>query len=477
VIELCNQLGGRVAICPDWHGRVMTSSCDGLDGYSFGLVNVRAIDKSEDTDNEVLSNDLGKFFEFYGGEDQLYLSPDGGVFSVYHNGLNDSLVGDISFGDSSGGFTEGKFVTDSEPPDPEIRMRRSVNFSNVAGTEFSFDISRVVRLMELDEIAKIFGQSVAVSLEQLDTSYVAFQTSNTIVNRGDSLTRNRGLVSLKIRNMLNTGVDSVAIIPFRVGQEIELGPSFGVDFFDLAPHRQLRKLPQAVLLRADSRRRCQVGISRSRATSFLGSVDFRNGNLTLISFNLPECAWECDYLSNAFFEMEIEDCNDDFASGSGVDFVSTRNNGVYLKNSEFVRKSSSKNKSRNNSKDKAANIGNGDINVGRGSRVMKSRISDSGGLDDDITTDEINFGTMYSGEVVRVYNGGIDANKDENKAESSLRYCEFDVFSSASELCRGELISHQQHTIHINADNQTLAFIVNESLGVNYEQTYEKTLR
>ena len=61
-------------------------------------------------------------------------------------------------------------------------------------------------------------------------------------------------------------------------------------------------LPQAALLRADSKSRCQVGVSRNRALPFLGSIDFRLGLLTLMTFNLPQNPWELDYLSNAYYE-------------------------------------------------------------------------------------------------------------------------------------------------------------------------------
>jgi hypothetical protein len=463
---LCNQLGGRVALCPDWHGRVMTSSCDGLDGYSFGLVNVREIDKNENNNTE-FGVDINNM-RLCGGEDQFTFSPDYGAFSIYDNLENDNSLneiksseiksGEIKSGEiksglsnfSQRGFFEDKFITDSEPPDPEIRMRRSVSFNNRLGTHFDFDISRIVRLIELDEIGEIFGHSVAISLEQIDTSYVAFQTINTVVNRGNPLIRELGLVSIKIRNMLNTGADSVAIIPFRSGQEIELGPNFGVDFFDLASHSQLRKLPHAVLIRSGNRHHCQIGISRNRAAPFLGSVDFRNGNLTLVSFNLPESAWEYDYLSNAFFEMKVEETNNaGFSSGPGVDFVCTRNNNIYNRDCEFVRKGSEFIKSK--SPEKSNN-----------SRISK--------IDQ---TDNEQFDSLYSGEVVRVYNRGF-FDKD---VESAFRYCEFDIFSAARELMKGESLSHQQYTLHINADNQTLAFITNEVLGINYQQTYEKISR
>ncbi len=39
LIELTNDAGARVAIAPAWQGRVMTSTCGGLEGPSFGFVN------------------------------------------------------------------------------------------------------------------------------------------------------------------------------------------------------------------------------------------------------------------------------------------------------------------------------------------------------------------------------------------------------------------------------------------------------
>jgi hypothetical protein len=475
----------------------MTSSCDGLDGYSFGLVNVQEIDNHDrnKTHSETATNILHNF-ESYGGEDQFTLSPDSGIFSIYDDPVNDSAVqtsggGAVAKVTSNSNLTllqntllprffEDKFITDSEPPEPEIRMRRSVVFSNRLGTRFDFDISRVVRMLELEEIAAIFGQGVAVSLEQTDTSFVAFQTTNTIINRGLPLMRNSGLVSIKIRNMLNTGIDSVAIIPFRTGKEIELGPCFGVDLFDLAPHRLFRQLKQAVIIRANSKHNCQIGISRNRATPFLGSVDFRNGNLTLAAFNLPANAWDYDYLSNAFFEMEVE-ASGELESGSGIDFVRTRNNNVYLKNNDLIRQDIERlkpqynlNNNKNNNNKNKSNNQKTDADPSYANKTNGLRQNQNQYQNQEQNQYQYcNFDSLYSGEVVRVYNQGIADAEDG----SIFRYCEFDVFSAARELLRGESLSHQQHTLHINADNQTLAFIAQEVLGVNYEQTYEKMLR
>ena len=47
VIELSNKDGVRVAICPAWQGRVMTSTCSGPDGPSFGFVHREYIDAAK----------------------------------------------------------------------------------------------------------------------------------------------------------------------------------------------------------------------------------------------------------------------------------------------------------------------------------------------------------------------------------------------------------------------------------------------
>ena len=39
LIELTNDAGARVAVAPEWQGRVMTSTCGGPEGPSFGFIN------------------------------------------------------------------------------------------------------------------------------------------------------------------------------------------------------------------------------------------------------------------------------------------------------------------------------------------------------------------------------------------------------------------------------------------------------
>ena len=73
LIELTNDNGARVAVCPEWQGRVMTSTCGGMEGLSFGFVN-----------NEfITAGKANLHFNNFGAEERLWLSPEGGQFSLW----------------------------------------------------------------------------------------------------------------------------------------------------------------------------------------------------------------------------------------------------------------------------------------------------------------------------------------------------------------------------------------------------------
>ena len=412
VLELYNRFGARVAVCPEWNGRVMTSTGDGLDGTSYGLIHVAAIDAAQ----------VGPAFCFFGGEDQLTLSPKGGPFSLYYETEAAGFSSARDHPHPPHGYREGPFVVDTAPPDPQIRMRRTVQMTNLAGALFDFDIVRTVRLLEHGDIERFLGHPVAVSLEQSDVSFVGFETTNSLHNRGQPLVRESGLVSLRIRSMFNSGQNTVVIVPFRIGDAVELGPTVCADFLGASPHGRLRVLPQAALLRADSKYRCQIGVSRRRALPILGSVDFRTGLLTLTTFNLPTKPWQRDYPCNDYCET---------TGNAVVDFVSAR---------EYF--------------------------------LAESTATASDENDGEIVLERSPEDTPYSGEVVRVYNHG-PAHPGE---QPTAQFYEFNVFSPATELNRGESLTHHQFTAHINADNQTLAYLVRTILGVEYERVYEKMI-
>ncbi len=244
VVELYNQLGARLTVCPDWNGRVMSSTCDGLDGSSFGFINVHYIDSPDGT----------RSFCSYGGEDDLLL-----LFDY---------------------FEEGPFRVEAVLHDQEVQMQRCMRWTDRDKTPFNLNVERTVRLLDNEDVRAVFGHEVAVAVEQDDVSYVAFETVNTLFSDLESLSMCTG-------SMFNAGPSKVAIIPFGPGSNDE-EPTFSVEYFGSSPHGRLRQLPGVFLLRADGKSRCQINVAHNLALPLVASIDFREGILTLIAHNAAQ---------------------------------------------------------------------------------------------------------------------------------------------------------------------------------------------
>jgi hypothetical protein len=65
--------GAQVAILPGYQGRVMTSTASGNNGTSFGWINHELI----------ASGKLTEHMNAFGGEDRIWLGPEGGQFSIF----------------------------------------------------------------------------------------------------------------------------------------------------------------------------------------------------------------------------------------------------------------------------------------------------------------------------------------------------------------------------------------------------------
>src|SRR5690606_37151857 len=72
VIEL-KKNNSAIALIPGWQGRVMTSTAEGDKGFSFGWINHKLIE----------SGVIQPHINAFGGEERLWLGPEGGQFSIY----------------------------------------------------------------------------------------------------------------------------------------------------------------------------------------------------------------------------------------------------------------------------------------------------------------------------------------------------------------------------------------------------------
>ena len=79
---------------------------------------------------------------------------------------------------------------------------------------------------------------------------------------------------------------------------------------------------------------------------------------------------------------------------------------------------------------------------------------------------------FYSGEVIRAYNHG----PPHFDKEKILPFFEFDTYSPAKELKKGDSVTHTQHTLHIYADTKTLEYLVRAIFHLDAQQIFNSVL-
>ncbi|HEV2972613.1 MAG TPA: DUF6786 family protein [Pirellulales bacterium] len=286
VIELIDG-AARVAICPEYQGRVMTSTCDGEDGRSLGWINRAFIEAGQKNAQ----------FNNYGGEDRIWLSPEGGQFSLWFApGAKQELANWYT----PPAMNDGAFQVASSPTDPVCRMERSMRLANAAKTEFDLAANRNVRLLGINDFGASFGPDAQSALAEGKLHAVGFESDNSVTNRGPAMKRDGGLVSIWILGMMVSGPETVIVVPYRSGDESKLGPVVKADYFGLVPPERLKVTPAAILFRGDSHYRAKIGVSQRRVKPIAGSIDFQAGVLTLVNFDMPANPADHLYMNNAW---------------------------------------------------------------------------------------------------------------------------------------------------------------------------------
>lgn len=268
----------QLVIVPGWQARVMTSSAGGPGGFSFGWINYKLIASGETLEH----------INPYGGEERIWLGPEGGKFSVYHKkGLpqifeNWTVPPELD--------TKGFDLIEASQTKASFTTRFIL--TNYTGNLLEVGIERTIQLLDSRDISRSIGMSIPEPV-----SAVAYQSENVIINRGNSSwTRESGMLSLWLLSMLNPSPGVTIFIPFRKGNETELGQTVVDDYFGKVPADRLIVDEGMIYFKADGKSRGKIGISPRRAMPFSGSYDELNGVLTLLWCELPD--GKTDYVNS-----------------------------------------------------------------------------------------------------------------------------------------------------------------------------------
>ena len=288
---LKNEDGGRAIVIPDLQGRTMTSASKGEQGQSYGFINYDAFGQEHDPQ-----------INLFGGEDRVWISPEGGQFSVF---FDPDVPMDFA-------HWRTPKILDSTPydvvekNDSMITTKQSTALMNMSGYVFDIELKRTVELLSKESAAK--RMNVAVD----GVSLVAHESRNTLTNTGDKTWQQEtGLIGLWSICMSKPSPGATLLIPFRKGDESELGTIVTSNYFGELDSKRLVVNEElgVISLLGDGDYRSKLGLSEKRALPFLGSWDSRRNILTVVQFNMPETASH-GYTNNLWEHQADPYCGD-----------------------------------------------------------------------------------------------------------------------------------------------------------------------
>ncbi len=274
----------QLIISPALQGRVLTSMANGLNGQSFGWLNYDLI----------ASGELMEHINPYGGEERFWLGPEGGQFSIY-------FKQDTTF-EFANWYVPKELDTASfdlvHNDEQKVAFEKRMKLVNYSGTFFDCRVDRNVRLIGTDEAARELGMHLPEGIQM-----VGFESINVLTNTGENTwKKDSGMLSIWILSMLNSTDETTVIIPFKTGDESELGKLVTDDYFGKVAEDRLSVVDSVLLFKGDGKQRGKIGISPQRALPFMGSFDAINKVLTVAKFTLPK--GKTDYVNSEWVFQE-----------------------------------------------------------------------------------------------------------------------------------------------------------------------------
>jgi hypothetical protein len=273
----------KIALSASMQGRVFTSSSDGDNGLSFGWINRKLIASGETLEH----------INPYGGEDRVWLGPEGGQFSIFFK-QGDPF--DLEHWQTPAAFDIEPFEM-IEFKDNSALFQKSMHLINYSETEFSLDLIREVKILENTEIESQLGIEIPGTVKK-----VGYVSVNTIKNTGEfPWTKDTGLLSIWILGMYNPSPETTIVIPYVEGDEKELGPVVNDAYFGKVPAERLKIEDGFIFFSGDGQYRSKIGLSPYRSKPIIGSYDAGNQVLTIVTYTKPDGAE--DYV-NSMWELQ-----------------------------------------------------------------------------------------------------------------------------------------------------------------------------
>ncbi|RJP17796.1 MAG: hypothetical protein C4520_15615 [Candidatus Abyssobacteria bacterium SURF_5] len=258
---------GCLLIAPDLSGRIIAVSLDGPGGENFGFVKEEAI----------ANKGRNPQFNAYGGALRWWIGPEGGQYGLaFPPGTN-------RFDLDSWRIPEeynGKSFNVLYPKDTEgsaALLGAECRLENASGTRFHIGVSCRIGLI---------GSPLPPKKKSASLRHFGYRCEMCFENLSSApMRRETGLVSIWMLGMYMPSAHAFVIAPFEKGGAKKIVTDTYFSPSGLSRHRlMIRENDGYLVFRADGKERSKIGLSRSRASATLGSIDFTRNLLTVWRF-------------------------------------------------------------------------------------------------------------------------------------------------------------------------------------------------
>jgi hypothetical protein len=268
---ILNRGDARVIVSPKYQGKVFSSSAAGDTGISFGWIHYKAFD-----------GPLDAHMNAYGGENRLWLGPEGGKFSLFFP--PGAKMEFANWKTPSAFDTEPWRVVNHS--DSFVVLRKDMQLVNYAGTQLSLSIKRMIALLNREGVNFELGLGAGDS----SVTMVGYLTMNVLKNTGtQAWTDSSGMPCIWVLDMFNPSTTTTIVIPYASGAG-DTGKPATTDYFGEIPSDRIKFVDGVVYFKADGNSRGKLGIHPSREKNVAGSYDAVKHVLTIILFDIDPSA-------------------------------------------------------------------------------------------------------------------------------------------------------------------------------------------
>lgn len=258
----------EVIVSAKYQGKVFTSTAEGDTGKSFGWINYKAF-----------NGPIDPHMNAYGGEDRLWLGPEGGKFALFFK--KDAKMVFVDWVTPSA-FDHESWKTVSVSGN-QVSLTKNMRLVNYKGTQLDIEVDRKITVLNREDINEALKM-------HLDTNVraVGIKTDNSITNTGkDEWTKQTGAPCLWNLDMFTPSSKAIIVIPY---DEKANGKVATTDYFGQIPPDRVISRKGHLFFKADGKSRGKLGMTAGRTLAVAGSYDAANNVLSIIQFDIDKKA-------------------------------------------------------------------------------------------------------------------------------------------------------------------------------------------